>query len=91
MEESVRNALRSMLKTAVFAKKKDDELTDIGFADTPMFEVYGYAADAIYYLIGEHTQSFDESVTYDVLNHPGLTPDEMFNILAEEYEKNHTK
>ena len=91
MEESVKNALYRLMKVAVTAKQKYDELLDIGFMSTPFFDMYGDSADAIYYLLGEQTQTFAESVTYDAINHDGLTMDERFSLIVDEYEKNHTK
>ena len=91
MEDSLKTVLRKMLDVVVLAKQKDDELTKTGFSYTPLFDLYGGAADAIYYLIGEHTKTFDESVTFDAINRPGLLQEERFTLLADEYEKNHTK
>ena len=91
MEDSVKKALRKMLNVAVFAKQKDDNLANSGCSHTLLFDLYGGAADAIYYLIGEYTNTFEESVTYNAINQPGLLPEERLTLLTNEYEKNHTE
>ena len=45
------------------AKTVDDCMSDLGFESTPLFEIAGHIADAIYYMLGEKTNIFDESVT----------------------------
>ena len=45
------------------AKTVDDCMSDLGFESTPLFEIAGQIADAIYYMLGEKTNTFDESVT----------------------------
>ena len=51
-------------------------LNGIGYKETPYFNLYGEIADAIYTMLGENVDSFDESVTHSTINDP-LTSDEL--------------
>ena len=63
------------------AKKMNDAMEQLGFPDNPYWDILGCISDAIYSLIGEDTQTFDESRTYSVLNNPDLTDEERVRIL----------
>lgn len=55
-------------------------LTDIGYKETPYFNLYGEITDAIYALLDEQTDTIEESKAYAAI-HDIYTPDE---ICAEE-------
>lgn len=85
----VRDALLRMVRTAMFLKKMSEAYTILGLDNNPHHEAYGDMCDAIYYLVGEHTEEFDKSVTWIAVNAPFLTEERRTEMLMAEYEKNH--
>ena len=83
--ENVRDALLRMYRASKTAKKFDDVFCDY---DTPYTDIYGDIADAIYYLIGEDTGLFSDSVTYSVLHTENMTESRAVAILLAEYGRN---
>ena len=86
--DNVRDALLRMYRVAKMAKRYDEVFE--GF-DTPYFRIYGEAVDAIYALIGEHTESLEESVTYHVVNATDLTDNRAAEVLMAEFGRNNTQ
>ena len=86
--DNVRDALLRMYKTARRLKKVSDGLRKIGMGDEPIFNAYGEAVDAIYYLIGE-TRPFEDSVTRLIVETMSPEEDRIADMLMIEYEKNH--
>ena len=85
----IRDALLRMVRTAMFLKKMAGAYTTLGLDDNPHHNAYGDMCDAIYYLVGEHTEEFDKSVTWIAVNAPFLTEERRTEMLMSEYEKNH--
>ena len=42
----------------------ESTLTELGYKETPYYNLYGEIAEAIYTMIGENTDTFNESITY---------------------------
>jgi hypothetical protein len=76
-----------MVKAWRTANDMDCELMKLGYGTTPYFYIAGDIADAIYYAVGEHSDDFDKSVTFNVLENKSLTNEECTNILMFEYNK----
>lgn len=87
--DNIRDALLRMVTTARFLKKMAEAYTVLGLDDNPHHEAYGDLMDAIYYLVGEHTEEFDKSVTWIAMNAPFLTDERRTELLISEYKKNH--
>ena len=87
--DNIRDALLRMVTTTLFLKKMAEAYTVLGLDDNPHHEAYGDMMDAIYYLIGEHTEEFDKSVTYLAINAPILTDERRTELLLSEYRMNH--
>lgn len=87
--DGIRDALLRMVKTAMFLRKMAEAYTVIGLDDNPHRQAYGDQCDAIYYLVGEHTEEFDKSVTWIAVNAPFLTDERRVELLMSAYEKNH--
>ena len=83
-----KEALTRMVKAGRLALDTDNGLRALGYSDTPYFTIYGDIADAVYYLLGEKTGTFDESVTNCALSSPDFTHDQRVSLLMHEYEKN---
>ena len=88
MEKRIKEALERLVFIARQAKQIDAMFTEMGYNDTPWFETYGQAMDAIYVLIGEDTGTLDESVTYDAVRGEEYTDDQRIKLLMDEYRKN---
>jgi len=79
----MKEALTRMVKIAMKCNELDKLHTALGYDNTPYFDIYGDAVDAIYFMIGEHTATLEESATYRVLNTPGISVDERVEKLME--------
>lgn len=67
--------LTHLIRAGRNAQNMENILHSFGYKETPYFDLYGDIAEAIYALLGEQTDSFDESVTYAIMNDP-ITSDE---------------
>ena len=72
--------LTHLIRAGRDALHLEKTLTDIGYKETPYFNLYGEITDAIYALLDEHTDTVEESKAYAAI-HDIYTPDE---ICAEE-------
>lgn len=63
----------------------------LGYPNNPFWTNYMNVADGIYKLIGEKTDTFEESITYLALNAPYLTNERRVEMLMAEYNKNFPK
>lgn len=77
----IREILRKMVTAGRTAYMCHTSMQDIGYDNTPYFDIYGEIADAIYVLIGENAQTFCESVTYLTLTNLELSIDQCVGIL----------
>ena len=77
----MKEILMSMVEAAVKAKGLSDTMECLGYPENPYWDLYTLIADAIYTTVGEKTNTFDESVTFMVLNDPDLTNDERVSRL----------
>jgi len=68
--ERTKEAFLGLVRAARTAKKLDEELTNLGYAETPYAEIYSNIADAIYRLLNESTEKFEDSVTHTMLTAP---------------------
>lgn len=86
----MRDALLRMVKAARRASHVSNALNGIGYHGTPYTDIYGDVADAIYYLIGEETPEFSQSVTFLVLTNDRLSDSGRVDVLLKEYHRNKT-
>ena len=82
---------REALLRIYHAAKKAKEYSDLfaGYS-TPYTEIYEEIADAMYYLLGENTETFDLSTTYFVLNNKYLDEETAVGMLISLYERKST-
>jgi len=78
-------AMQLLVESHRIAQKTDDKLREIGYGDTPYGEIAGRIADAIYYMLGEHTGTFTESVTCNTLS-SRMSAEKKAQILMEKYK-----
>ena len=77
---NTKSVLTHMIRAGRDALHLEKTLTDIGYKETPYFNLYGEITDAIYALLDEQTDTIEESKAYSAV-HDIYTPDE---ICAEE-------
>lgn len=65
--------LENIISACRTAKDSDDALRSVGYIETPYFKIYGHIMDALYDLLGENTETFDESITYRIMEDKNLT------------------
>ena len=82
--KNIREALTRMYRAAKLALKYDKAFEPY---ESPFTEMYGEAADAIYWLIGED-RDFKNSVTYSVLHSEGIDERYAVGILFRTYVDN---
>ena len=77
---NTKSVLTHLIRAGRDALHLEKTLTDIGYKETPYFNLYGEITDAIYTLLDEQTDTIEESKAYAAI-HDIYTPDE---ICAEE-------
>jgi len=65
-----------LVKAARDSLHLESTLSNIGYSETPYFNLYGEIAEAIYDLLDEDTDTFEESATARILQET-YTPDEI--------------
>ena len=78
---NMKNVFADLVNAANMAQMMDSAMKSAGYDENPYFDIYGNIADAIYTLLGEHTNTFEESVTFKVLNSTHLSVDDAAEIL----------
>ena len=71
----IRNMLSRIVKAAAIARSHSTSMSTLGYPDNPYEAIFGELADAVYLLLGEKTDTFDESITCLALCND-LIPDE---------------
>ena len=74
------SVLTHLIRAGRDALHLEKTLTEIGYAETPYFNLYGEITDAIHGILDEDTDTIEESKAYAAIHDP-FTPDE---ICAEE-------
>ena len=82
-----RSVLSRLVKIARKTLLLSNHLGSIGYDNNPYADIYGDAADAIYYMLGERTNNFCESITYMVLTSEKITDAQRVDILLNQYTK----
>jgi len=80
--------LKKMIRASEKARKIDAVLKPLGYSDNPFFDIFGDIADAVYSLVGEKKDNFEESATYWALTGDVLPEEDKLDILLEIYRKN---
>lgn len=86
--QNVKDALLREVDVCREMLKLHDAMASCGYLENPYWDTFSTSADAIYKLIGEHTETFEESITYLVLTAPYLTNQRRAEMLYSEYQKN---
>lgn len=86
----IRDALLRLVNAGLATKDMQEAYLKVRLDDNKLFDIYGSILDAIYKLIGEHTETFEESVTFLTMTAPMLTHERRAEMLYSEYKKNHS-
>ena len=70
------SVLTHLIRAGRDALHLEKTLTDIGYTQTPYFNLYGDITDAIYGILDEQTDTIEESKAYAAI-HDIYTPDEV--------------
>lgn len=82
-----KEAMIRLVRTERLANETDEKLRALGYGDTPYETIHGDIADAIYFLLDEHTPTFDESLTFRTLRNIALSDDQCADILLAAYNE----
>lgn len=83
-----RSVLTKMVEVAMDSLALAKMFQSAGYDNSPYFDIHGKVADAIYCMLGENTDTFDESVTGLVLASNKITNAQRVDILSHHYRKN---
>lgn len=83
--KNVKDALLRMYEAYGIANKYGKAMEPY---ENPMTDVADMIADAVYHLIGEKTETYDESVTCQVLNNKDLSEDRAIHMLMNAWVRN---
>lgn len=74
--------LTHLIRAGRNAMSLENVLTSLGYKETPYFNLYGDISEAVYTLLGEKTESFEDSVTYAVMVDPLMSDADCAEELA---------
>ena len=83
----IKDALLRMVRAARETEALQKQYLEVGLDDNPVFEIWGNIVDAVYALVGEHTETVEESVTWTVLKAPILSDERRAEMLYAEHLK----
>ena len=86
--ENIKAALLRDVEATRNLLNASNAMEALGYPNNPFWTNYMNVADGIYKLIGEKTDTFEESITYLTLNAPYLTNERRVEMLMAEYKKN---
>lgn len=83
----IKYAFLNLVDAGLMAKKMDKAMQDAGFDNNPYFEIYGCVAQAIYYLLGEDRDDFENSLADYSLSDNLHSREERVKFLMDAYNK----
>ena len=86
--QNIRDALLRDVDACREMLKLHDAMAECGYMENPYWDTFATLADGIYKLIGEHTGTFEESITNLILTAPYLSTERRVEMLMAEYKKN---
>lgn len=84
---NAQKTLDKMITVARTALTLARAMQDLGYDNSPYWDLYGNTADAIYFFIGESTPTFDVSVTYHALTDDDMTQEQRLDCLLRALEQ----
>lgn len=83
---NAKNVLTHLVRAGRDALHMEETLKQLGYKETPYFNLYGEISSAIYSLLNEDTETFDESMTYAAMHDIYTSDDVCAERLAEMYD-----
>ncbi len=83
-----KEAMKCLVKAHRIAKDTDEKLREIGYGETLYDDIAGHIADGIYFMLGEHTETFDQSVTFSTLSSEKTDEEKTASLLCEHVQNN---
>ena len=83
----MKDAFVRLIRAAEKAKHMDSEMSKTGYENNLYADIFGDIADAIYDMLGENTNTFENSLTYSILNTDAITIDGRASLLADLFMK----
>lgn len=83
-----KEAMKCLVKAHRIAKDTDEKLWEIGYRETLYDDIAGHIADGIYFMLGEHTETFDQSVTFSTLSSEKTDEEKSASLLCEYVQNN---
>ena len=80
-----KEAMVRLVRAGRKANELDESLMDLGYTSTPYSDIYGDIADAIYFMLGEKTETLDQSITYQAITDDSLTDGQCAEKLLSAY------
>lgn len=77
-----------LVKASRDAYHLEQTLNSVGYTETPYFNLYGEISEAMYHMLGEKTDTFDESITHAAVHDVFTTDEQCAEQLAELCEHN---
>ena len=87
--KEVKDALLRMVRSYRMVGELLDAYVKIGMVSETLQDAQGEIAEAVYQLLGEHTEEITESVTWAVLIAPIMSDERKATILYSEWVRNH--
>ena len=86
--DEMKDVFLRLVKAGLETKKLQEAYANAGIDDNMLMDVYGNILEAIYALLGEHTEEFADSVTHIVMTAPILSDERRAKMLYAEFKKN---
>ena len=83
----IESVFLNLVDAGMMAKKMDKAMQDAGFDDNPYFEIYGCVAQAIYYLLDEKMDNYEDSLADYSLSDKLHGREERVSFLMDAYNK----
>lgn len=83
------SALFRLVRTARACLKADEAIRGLGQSDSVFWKFFGDIADAVFFLLEEKTEQFDQSVSWNLLNDMSLSEEKCTRKLMAEYNRLH--
>ena len=80
-----KDAIMRIISAWRISHATEEKFMEMGFAEGPVSDISGNIFDAIYAMLGECTDTYEGSFTYDVLMDESLTPDQCADKIISKY------
>lgn len=85
---NIKKVLTHLIRAGRDALHLEESLKEFGYGDTPYYNLYGEISEAVYAMLGEETDTIDESITAKAMNDYCTSDEICAENLAEICEKN---